>query len=106
MRPGTCLADITECKSFRSQTGGGEWAVVLFPLSVLGLLYELLSFNLFEFPLSTKIPSYLLLMRLPVGYTCLGGQQRLVTVEWKFYKKYQTVSAEKKAPFFSACMEF
>lgn len=35
-----------------------------------------------------------------MGYTCLGGQQRLVTVEWKFYKKYQTISAEKKAPLF------
>lgn len=35
-----------------------------------------------------------------MGYTCLGGQQHLVTVEWKFYKKYQTINAEKKAPFF------
>lgn len=60
MRPGTCLADITRCKYFHSQTGGREWAVVPFPLSVLGLLYELLYFNLFEFPLSTKIPSFLL----------------------------------------------
>lgn len=35
-----------------------------------------------------------------MGYACLGGHQSVVTMKWKFYKKYQIANAEKKVPFF------
>lgn len=40
-----------------------------------------------------------------MGYTCLGGHQSMTT-QWKFYKKYQIASAEKKYHSLSAYMGF
>lgn len=88
--------DMTERRLLCSPTCGREWAVALILLSVLGLLYELFCFNLRELQ---KSPGICSLMRLPMGYTCLGGHQSM-TMQWKFYKKYQIASAEKKVPFF------
>lgn len=95
---------MAECKPFSALKRVVEWAAVPFLLGALGLLYELFCFNLPELPAVQKSPVTCSLRKVPVGYACPGGHQSLVTMKWKFYKKYQML--RRKYRSLSASMEF